>query len=130
MVELLSGTRSRSSAGVIVYMTLLFSMGTLLYAGDFATSTQAYVDNREFPGGPAAYVDYIYSKPLFSMTNASFIIEVWLSDALMVSIQLSTITPLCNTRYLKIYRLFIVYGYNYLIIVLPALLWLSSFCEF
>ncbi|OBZ74390.1 hypothetical protein A0H81_05756 [Grifola frondosa] len=61
-------------------------------AADAKFTQLAFVDNRNFPGGPNAYENNMYSIPVDAMGNTAFAVASWCSDALML------------WRYLVIYR--------------------------
>jgi hypothetical protein len=46
----------------------------------------AFIDNRNFPGGPEAYELSVYSTAIALTPNATFIIANWLADGLLVGI--------------------------------------------
>lgn len=51
---------------------------------DMRGSQIIFVDNRNFPGGPAAYTSTTYSEPINLMCTAACVIGGWLQDALLV----------------------------------------------
>lgn len=54
--------------------------------GSLAEFTQlAFIDNRNFPGGPNAYENVMFAIPVDSMGNVSAALQNWLCDALLVS---------------------------------------------
>jgi len=68
-----------------------------------------FIDDRNFPGGPIEYLVKEYSFPVSMMGNAVFPIQIWLCDGLMI------------------YRLLLIYGFDYRLIIIPVLLLLGSF---
>jgi hypothetical protein len=89
---------------LIIYITLLFILGTL-YIGSVAQLTEfGFIDYRLFPGGPgflpfnlalktlctddyhniAAFEDLDFSLPISHMANISIVIGSWLFHGLMV----------------------------------------------
>jgi hypothetical protein len=93
----LIGKKSRnlkSNWWLLLYIVAMFILGTLFLAGDIVMSTKAWIDNRNFPGIPAAglppgpngYVLVEFSAPQTMMANAAYSIQSWLADGLMVSI--------------------------------------------
>lgn len=69
---------------LIAYISTIVLLGTL-FMGSLAEFTQlAFVDNRNYPGGPAQYETDMFSIPVDEMGNVSFVLANWLCDGLIV----------------------------------------------
>jgi len=104
--------RRYSSAGsraLLGLNSLMIILSTLYLAGCIVLSTKMFIDDRNFPGGPDAYLIAEYSFPVTMMANAAYPIEIWLCDGLMI------------------YRCLLVYGFDFRVIVFPVLLLMGSF---
>lgn len=69
----------------LIYISVIFVMGTLFFVSLLVSTQQSFINNRNYPGGPAAYEAVIFSEPLNMMGNAAYVIANWLADGLMVS---------------------------------------------
>jgi hypothetical protein len=67
-----------------LYTFMLFGFGTIFTGMNINSSKVAFIDNRNFPGGPEAYVLSIYSSPIQLTPNIVFILANWMADALLV----------------------------------------------
>jgi hypothetical protein len=81
--------RETSSSGLRKTLTLacifiLFVMGTLNLTGNTAISTEMFVNNRMFPGGPSAYLTANYEAPSNEMGNAAYFVSNFFADGIMV----------------------------------------------
>lgn len=77
-------TRTRTSL-YFVYISVLIILSTLYTASASRMVNLAYVDHRDYPGGPSVYAALLYSDPINVMGNISFTITTWLVDGLIVS---------------------------------------------
>ncbi|KAG6848397.1 hypothetical protein H0H93_000549 [Arthromyces matolae] len=76
---------------LIVYIWVLFLCSTVFIAANSNMARLAFIDNRNFPGGPSAYEQVMFSIPVDNMGNVVFVIANWLADGLMVSAPSSSI---------------------------------------
>jgi hypothetical protein len=56
-----AGTKRMNNI-MLGFTFVLFVMGTLNFVGNTVVTSQMFVDNRMFPGGPSAYLGFIYSS--------------------------------------------------------------------
>ena len=71
--------------GIVSYTVVMFSLATALIATNFAAFSVSYIDNRQFPGGPAAYEALVLPTTLAPVADAMAIVSNWLADGLLVS---------------------------------------------
>ncbi|KAJ6631197.1 hypothetical protein B0H10DRAFT_1773766 [Mycena sp. CBHHK59/15] len=68
----------------LLYISIEFTLGSL-FMGSLAKYVQlAFIENREYPGGPGAYEEAMFSIPVDEIGNVAFVLTNWLSDALVV----------------------------------------------
>ena len=70
---------------LLVYISLSFLLGTLFMCALAAFTQMAFIDDRNYPGGPDAFENNEFSIPVDDAGNAAFVLSNWLSDALLVS---------------------------------------------
>ena len=63
----------------------LFAMGTITIACTAKFSEQMWIDYREIPGGPNAFLAEHYDTPVNVLGNAAYIAANFLADAIVVS---------------------------------------------
>ncbi|KAH8809647.1 hypothetical protein DL96DRAFT_1717163 [Flagelloscypha sp. PMI_526] len=68
----------------IVYVLALFIMATLFQACNSKFTELAFIDNRMYPGGPAAYENDFFSIPVDAAGNVVFVLANWSTDALLL----------------------------------------------
>lgn len=69
----------------LVFVFLLFGLATLNIAFNMRQCQQTYVNNRNYPGGPLAYLLEQGASPVIIAGNAETIVISFLADALLVS---------------------------------------------
>lgn len=67
-----------------LYTFVLFALGTIFTGMSINTSVLAFIENRNFPGGPEAYALFRYSSVLWVTPNTVFILANWLADGLLL----------------------------------------------
>ena len=75
--------RTRSTV-LLTFVSLLFVMGTLNFACNTRITQLEFIDNRNFPGGPNAWLFTFYSIGVNTTGNAAYVIAYFLADALLV----------------------------------------------
>ena len=83
-LQLLSESRDKGKWFNIIYMTIMFTLVTIGNAGNIWNDQAAFVDNRNFPGGPNAFGETFYSLPQSVMGFVAFILATWLQDGFLV----------------------------------------------
>jgi len=101
--------KPRYVAVFLTYICLHFVLGTLGIIGDTRRNEMMFVDDRAYPGGPiGAYKKLVFRFPIPYMGEVVYFLTAWLQD------------------FLLIYRCFLFYGNNLLVIVVPTLLCVVS----
>ncbi|PPR08200.1 hypothetical protein CVT24_001387 [Panaeolus cyanescens] len=78
------GTHRKRSLISGAYITVMFAAGTFYCAVNARESQLAYVDDRNFPGGPVPYDHYTFSTPFNVAGVVSFFLTAWMNDALLI----------------------------------------------
>ncbi|KAG1730559.1 uncharacterized protein EDB91DRAFT_784285 [Suillus paluster] len=68
----------------IVYVCVMFALGSFFMGSIFKFTQLAFVDDRNFPGGPSAWEVEMFSINVDEISNVSFVLADWCSAALMV----------------------------------------------
>ena len=71
--------------GLVSYTAAMFSLLTVLTATNFDVFSISYIDNRQFPGGPGAYMAFVLPTTLNPVPDAMAVFSNWLADGLLVS---------------------------------------------
>lgn len=75
----------RKRLPLLAYITISFLLGTIFMIALAAFTQMAFIDDRNYPGGPNAYENNMFSIPIDNTGNVVFVLSNWLSDALVVS---------------------------------------------
>jgi len=66
------------------YVSFMWLFGTIFFISCCIFTDQAFVDDRNFPGGPNSYEEDMFSVPADEIGNVAFVLANWLADGLMV----------------------------------------------
>jgi len=69
---------------LLTYISCSFILGTLAIASSSDITQRTYIDDRNFPGGPAAFSAQDFTLPLQDMGDFCSVIGVWFTDGLLV----------------------------------------------
>ncbi|KAF9445738.1 hypothetical protein P691DRAFT_709869 [Macrolepiota fuliginosa MF-IS2] len=105
--------KQRQAMFMLTYITIITLCGGLYLASASRVAQLAYVDFRNYPGGPYAYTLFIFSAPDNLLGVCSYFIVSWLTDAMIIW---------------RVYILFSSRRYPWLVIAFPCILYLASFC--
>ncbi|KAH8809638.1 hypothetical protein DL96DRAFT_1685818 [Flagelloscypha sp. PMI_526] len=67
-----------------LYKNYFVGMATLFQACNSKFTELAFIDNRMYPGGPAAYENDFFSIPIDAAGNVVFVLANWSTDALLL----------------------------------------------
>ncbi|KAH7916756.1 hypothetical protein BJ138DRAFT_7694 [Hygrophoropsis aurantiaca] len=79
-----SSTRSRKSVFLLIYVSVVFVLGTILFATNSQFIQLGFINDRNFPGGPSAYIEEMFSIPENIASNITFVLANWCADSLML----------------------------------------------
>ena len=74
----------RQTICLLIYVCVIFILGTLTMASQADTTQLGFIDNRDFPGGPVAYEKLKFSSPINSLENYCVTLMYWFTDSLLV----------------------------------------------
>jgi hypothetical protein len=87
----LARKRSTSRAWMLNFWlsfnTLLFTLGTINLACSIRFNENAWINEREYPGGPFSYMIEQGSLPFMTLGNTASILASFLSDGLLVCLR-------------------------------------------
>ncbi|KAF9220044.1 hypothetical protein BS17DRAFT_788125 [Gyrodon lividus] len=68
----------------LVYVCVIFVLGSLFLASNSRFTQLAFINHRNFSGGPSAYEEQMFSIAVDEIGNVSFTLGNWLADSLLV----------------------------------------------
>ncbi|KAH7918949.1 hypothetical protein BV22DRAFT_1134217 [Leucogyrophana mollusca] len=77
-------TKSMASMLLFLYVSVTFILGTTVFATNSRFIQLAFIENRDFPGGPNAYAEEMFSVPVNIVSNVAFVLANWCTDSLML----------------------------------------------
>ncbi|KAI5119328.1 hypothetical protein M0805_000558 [Coniferiporia weirii] len=104
-----SGAKAKVSWGLVAYITWNFILGTFGIAGEARFNQLTFIDARNYPGGPNAFVAAQYGDVVNIFATAAYVVLNWFADGLVI------------------YRFWLIYNFNYYVALIPCLLLLGSF---
>lgn len=75
-----------SRNAMLAYVSVLFAITTVGTGAGMKWAELVWIDDRGFPGGPAAYILEEFSNPMNILSFASYIVGNFMTDLLIVSI--------------------------------------------
>lgn len=69
----------------LAYITCIFILGTLYMISAAGMTQLAFINDRNFPGGPSNFEKIMFSVPIDGLGNVCFVLAEWFSESLMVS---------------------------------------------
>ena len=79
--------------GLIIFVILMFFLNTGLIAATIRFTQQAFVDFRNYEGGPSAYEVDFFSIPIGAAGNDCLIVTTMVADALLVRAFVAIVLP-------------------------------------
>ncbi|KAH7926277.1 hypothetical protein BV22DRAFT_371986 [Leucogyrophana mollusca] len=76
-------TRTKRDTLLFLYVLTMFSITTTAFATNSQFIQLAFVNNRNYPGGPGAYVYAMYSIPVNTISNGMSLLSNWGASWLM-----------------------------------------------
>ncbi|KAI0030173.1 hypothetical protein K488DRAFT_54802 [Vararia minispora EC-137] len=94
---------------LLTYVFVIFSLGTIGNAGNLKWAELAFVENREYPGGPNAY--FIHQKSSLvvnQMCSSAYVVVTWMQDGFIL------------------YRFLVVFNFVWYVSIVPVLVFLFT----
>ncbi|KZV85551.1 hypothetical protein EXIGLDRAFT_254144 [Exidia glandulosa HHB12029] len=105
----LSGKQwNRVQWGMVTYVVLLFSAASVYTGSNIKWGEQMFIDDRNYPGGPLGFYFNAFNTPMIILGNSAFIVTNFLADSLVL------------------YRTWIVWQRNFLVLAFPLLIFAGS----
>ncbi|KAF8838979.1 hypothetical protein BDN67DRAFT_970798 [Paxillus ammoniavirescens] len=82
-IKIKDASRSRNIC-FLVYICLMAVLGSLFLASNSKFTQLAFINHRDYPGGPSAYEQQMFSVGVDEIGNVSFTLANWLADSLLV----------------------------------------------
>lgn len=76
--------KRRQAVFTFIYISWMFLFCTVYVASNARNTQLAYVNNRNFPGGPAQYTIFIFDQPTTKVGLVAFFAINWMTDAVLV----------------------------------------------
>ncbi|GJJ11029.1 hypothetical protein Clacol_005260 [Clathrus columnatus] len=93
------------------YITINFILGSIGNGVNTVETQYAFIDDRDFPGGPLAYSFATSSITVNVVGFVAYVVNAWFQDGLLL------------------YRFFIIFDHNYWIALIPAGLYIVSISQ-
>lgn len=90
------GVRARVSWPLVAYISWNFMLGTFGIAAEAKFNELTFVDNRNYPGGPNAFVANQYSDFVNIFGTAAYVVLNWFADGLVVCLFLVSPPTIAN----------------------------------
>jgi len=74
----------RKQLMLLTFVTVLFILGTIFVYSLSEFTQLAFIENRNYPGGPAAYEEAMFWVPASKIGTVVFVMGNWLMDLLLV----------------------------------------------
>ena len=134
MKSLLVGKNSnflRVNRFFAVYSTVLILLLTIDISCNAIWGEQMWISFRNGPGGVPGFIVAQTSVWYETLGSASGVAIIFMGDGLLVSLVLLFLAywTFKFDTIPKLYRLFIIYGSKYIVILLPSIAYLAAFCE-
>lgn len=84
-----SGSKHHVSWTLVAYISWNFLLGTFGIAAEARFNQLTFIDDRNFPGGPDAFIATMYSDFVNMFGTAAYVVLNWFADGLVVSLTLS-----------------------------------------
>lgn len=120
---------------LLVFITVIFALGTIFMGTNVEFTQLAFIDNRNYPGGPGAYEQAMFWIPVDELGNVAFVLGNWLMDLLLESDRTFTFEISSDDRiFEQVWRCMVIYSGTsgtslWAIMLLPCLLFLASFSK-
>lgn len=78
------GENQRTAVISLIYTSVMLFLGTVYVASNARTAQLSYVNDRNYPGGPAQYAIFIFDQPITIVGLVAFFGANWMTDAVLV----------------------------------------------
>jgi hypothetical protein len=125
---------SKRNVGLMIYITVIFVLGTLYIAGLLQFTQDAFIDGRNIPGGPSVYETVMFSVPIDMLPNVIMVLLSWMCDIINVGPPIGRAILSTSEMFKhKVWRCVVVYKGSsipiWVVCAIPALLYMGSVGE-
>lgn len=114
---------------MLAFVCVLFAVTTVGTGAGMKWAELVWIDNRGFPGGPAAYILTNFSNPMNILSFASYVVGNFMTDLLLVIAFSPTCPHIGLTIVAQLYRCWVIWNRNLYVMIIPGLAVLASFGE-
>ncbi|KAJ7123513.1 hypothetical protein C8R44DRAFT_538714, partial [Mycena epipterygia] len=93
---------------LVIYVSVTFILASIGFGGHAKFIQMAYIDDRNIPGGPNAFIVKFYSIPANMMSFTAYTIMSWMADGLVL------------------WRFTLIWSYDYRLSIFPGLMFMGS----
>ncbi|CAA7268541.1 unnamed protein product [Cyclocybe aegerita] len=79
-----TSSRTRQNLALIAYVGVMFILSTLTVASQAEMTQLGFIVNRNFPGGPAAFQNIMFSIPISRIGNVCFSLMNWFANCVLL----------------------------------------------
>ncbi|KAJ7055839.1 hypothetical protein C8F01DRAFT_1373345 [Mycena amicta] len=107
LYSLLNRPKGKTPWGLVAYAAMIFALATIGYGGASKINEEAFIDDRDAPGGPSGYELLAFGSPVNMMGLIAYVVLSWMADGLVL------------------WRFFIIWDSRYWYAAFPALMLLG-----
>lgn len=114
-----------TARGLFVYLCIAFSLLTTTTICNTVIKTRALIDYREYPGGPAEYLEATYFHPPGAIAAITGILVNYMTQGLMVRFSLAEWSGAELVCLLQLYRCYVIFKDMIWFVATPVVLFCS-----
>ncbi|TFY68025.1 hypothetical protein EVJ58_g1262 [Rhodofomes roseus] len=84
LLENLNRFNLRRQIFLLTFITIVFGLGTVYMVTNSLTAQQAFIEYRNYPGGPSAYLSAMFANTVGLTNSVSWVVSNWLLDMFLV----------------------------------------------
>lgn len=85
LVQNMKPSNAKRQIFLLTYITIIFGLGTIFMITNSLITQQAFVEYRDYPGGPASYLNAMFANTVGLTNSVSWVVSNWLLDVFLVS---------------------------------------------
>ena len=122
-------TGDRPKYGLVIYVCCIWAAATINLSAGIKWNEMIWIDNRNFPGGPPAFIFSEFANPMASLGYTGYIINNCLTDFMVVCWISLIFHVLVLILSFQLHRAWVIWSYNYYVVAIPFLAILTSFSK-
>ncbi|KAH9840970.1 uncharacterized protein C8Q71DRAFT_721400 [Rhodofomes roseus] len=84
LVQNMDHSNFRRHVFLMTFITIIFGLGTVYMITNSLFTQQAFIEYRNFPGGPGAYLNAMFANTVGLTNSVSWVVSNWLLDGFLV----------------------------------------------